>query len=86
MMTLDQRSRAVTMLRALRQDIAADVRRRDGLILSGRSVGTALGEICAQVDALAHVLIDMLDDAKPLVVTQSLPGPDLPSTGGGQGT
>ena len=54
--------RAVTMLRTLRADIEADVERRERLPFTGATVGQALGEICAQVDALAAVLIGILDD------------------------
>jgi hypothetical protein len=53
----------VAMLRTLRQDINDDVKRRDGQPFDGRNVSVALGEMCAQIDALAGVLIRILDDA-----------------------
>lgn len=60
MMTPERSERAVQMLIALKADIEADVARRDGMLLTGRNVAEALGEIAAQVDALANVLIEIL--------------------------
>lgn len=59
-MTPERAEAAVGMLTELRADIRADTHRRDGMELTGRNVGEAFGEICAQVDALANVLIMML--------------------------
>ena len=62
-MNAQQRFNALSMLHTLRADIVDDVARRDGLPLTGQNVAVALGEICAQVDALARVLIAILEDA-----------------------
>lgn len=62
-MTPERAVGAVRMLRALRSDIGADVSRREGMPLTGQTVATALGEMCAQIDALAAVLIAILEDA-----------------------
>jgi hypothetical protein len=60
MMGPERAARAVGMLEELRADIEADVSRRDGQPFDGPHVAVALGEICAQVDALANVLIEIL--------------------------
>lgn len=61
-LTIDssQAERVVHMLTDLRVDIANDVIRREGQPFTGPNVAAALGEICAQVDALASVLLWML--------------------------
>lgn len=61
-MSPERAARRVQMLRILRSDIDADVSRRDGMPLTGQAVATALGEMCAQIDALAAVLIEILGD------------------------
>ena len=61
-MTPERAAGAVQMLRVLRSDIPADVARRDGMPLTGPPLATALGEMCAQIDALAAVLIEILGD------------------------
>lgn len=53
--------RALPMLREMRADIVVDVQRREGLPFTGANVAQALGEVCAQVDALAAVLIALLE-------------------------
>ncbi len=65
-LTIDpsQVERVVQMLTDLRVDIASDVLRREKLLLTGDNVAVALGEICAQVDALAHVLLWMLEESQ----------------------
>jgi hypothetical protein len=60
MMTPQRREQIAAVLEGLRSDIEADVSRRDGLPFNGATVAQALGEICAQVDALAHALIVIL--------------------------
>jgi len=54
-MNAERRERVVKMLRGLRNDIEVDVDRREGLPFTGRNVSEALGEICAQIDAIAAV-------------------------------
>lgn len=61
-MTPERAEAAVNMLKTLRADIRSDVQRRDGLPVNGANVGVALGEMCAQIDALANVLIMLLGD------------------------
>ena len=61
-MNAPQRFAALAMLSTLRADIVDDVARRDGQPFTGENVAVALGEICAQVDALAKVLIAILED------------------------
>lgn len=65
----ERAARAVEMLEELRADIRADVSRREGRIADGPTVAVALGEICAQVDALANVLIEVLKT--PYVIDQT---------------
>lgn len=50
-------------LEVIREDITTDVTRRDGQPLTGANVGQALGEICAQVDALASICQALLAEA-----------------------
>ena len=68
MSTLDQQLQAAAeMLVTLRADIPADVERREGLPFTGQTVAAALGEICAQVDAVAHacqILIEAAQEAR----------------------
>jgi hypothetical protein len=59
----DQREKMLGVLRMVQSDIQADVKRRDGQPFNGRNVSEALGEMCAQIDALANVLVHLLEDA-----------------------
>lgn len=61
-MTPERAEAAVNMLKTLRADIRSDVQRREGMALTGANVAVALAEMCAQIDALANVLIVMLGD------------------------
>jgi hypothetical protein len=59
----DQREKMLGVLRMVQSDIQADVKRRDGQPFNGRNVSEALGEMYAQIDALANVLVHLLEDA-----------------------
>lgn len=61
-MTPGRKASAAQMLRNLRRDITDDVQRREGMAFTGENVAAALGEMCAQIDALAAVLIALLED------------------------
>lgn len=65
-MTPERKSAIESVLEMLREDIVADVKRRDGQPLTGENVGQALGEIAAQVDALAHICQALLADIVPM--------------------
>lgn len=60
-MTPDRTVRAVEMLQTLRQDCLDDAAKRDGQPLTGPNVAVWLGEMGAQIAALADVLIVMLE-------------------------
>jgi hypothetical protein len=61
-MDTERKTNAVKMLRELKQDCFSDTRKRDAQPFTGRNVAEALGEICAQIDALATVLIAILEE------------------------
>ena len=61
-MNPERREAAVAMLNVLRDDIRADVTHRDGQPFTGTTIGVALGEMCAQIDALARTLIAILEE------------------------
>jgi hypothetical protein len=50
-----------SMLKTLQTDIRQDVNQREGMELTGPNVAKALGEMCAQIDALARVLTEILE-------------------------
>ena len=51
-----------SVLQMIREDVVTDTARREGLPLTGRNVAGALGEICAQVGALANICEALLDE------------------------
>lgn len=53
-MNPEQRDRAIQVMQIIQSDVEADTNRREGLPLTGANVAAALGEICAQVGALAR--------------------------------
>lgn len=53
-------ARAVRALALIREDIPADVKELDGAEFTGRTVSTAIGNLAAQVDALAGILQEIL--------------------------
>jgi hypothetical protein len=62
----EQRTNLVRVLNIIRDEIPEDVQRREGLPFTGRTMAEALAEICAEVDALAHILLIMLgEDDQP---------------------
>jgi hypothetical protein len=61
--TADQTDRIQRTLAVIREDIRADVERREGQPFDGRHVAAALGEICAQIDALAGILQVMVGES-----------------------
>ena len=70
-MTPQKIDKAIEMLTELRADITTDVVRRDGQPFTGYEVGTALGEIAAQLDAVAHVVLEMLPELKLLMTKET---------------
>lgn len=48
--------RVLKALGEIRSDVEQDVARREGMPFNGATVGEALGEICAQIDALARCM------------------------------
>jgi hypothetical protein len=61
-MTPERTEKAVAMLKDLRQDCANDAAAREGQLLTGPNVAKWLGEMGAQIAALASVLILILED------------------------
>lgn len=55
-MTPERRAAVVAVMKMIQEDVAADTSRREGLPFTGATVAAALGEICAQVGALAHAI------------------------------
>lgn len=55
----ERRDRAIQVLQMIQTDVEADTRRREGMPFTGRNVGQALGEIAAQVGAIAKA-VEML--------------------------
>ena len=53
--------RIIAICTGIRTDIEDDVRRREGMPLTGENVAVALGEICAQVHALANCMIKIAE-------------------------
>ena len=53
-MTPEKRDAAIRVMQMIQTDVATDTRRREGMELTGHNVATALGEIAAQVDAVAR--------------------------------
>lgn len=53
---------ARAMLRNLRRDIVQDVHELDGQPFEGKVVAEAIGNLAAQVDALANVCLFLLGD------------------------
>lgn len=62
-LTVEHAGRIQRTLSMIRDDIRADVVRREGQPFDGRHVAAALGEICAQVDALAAILQVLVGEA-----------------------
>ena len=60
-MTPERAQAAVAMLKTLAQDCEDDVERREGQPLTGPNVAVWLGEMDAKIQALAKVLIVMLE-------------------------
>ena len=59
-MAPERKAAAVSMLKVLRSDIEADVAALEGQPFTGLVVAEALCKFAAQIDALAHVLIEEL--------------------------
>jgi hypothetical protein len=53
---------ARNMLHVLKDDIDRDIARLEGAPFEARTVAVAIGNLAAQVDALANVLLWMLGD------------------------
>jgi hypothetical protein len=64
-LTAERAARFRSMLTALRADTEADVIRFEGQPFTGRAVGEALGQLGAQIDALAGVCAVLLDEVAP---------------------
>lgn len=62
-MSPDRKAAIESVLEDIREDITADVKRREGQPLTGANVGQALGEICGQVDSLAAICQALLAEA-----------------------
>jgi hypothetical protein len=54
--------KALEALRMIYDDCDADTVRREGMGLTGRNVAEALGEICAQIQALSAILVDVITE------------------------
>jgi hypothetical protein len=52
--------KALDTLSMIYDDCDADTVRREGMGLTGRNVAEALGEICAQIQALSAILVDVI--------------------------
>jgi len=52
-------------LKMIRDDIVADVDRREGMALTGPNMAAALGEICAQIDGVAHCVEVLVRELYP---------------------
>lgn len=76
MMTPERSRSAVAMLTVLREDIAADIRASEGQAFNGPNVAHALGNLAAQVDALAHVLVDLLTEPTAITIRE-MPLPSM---------
>lgn len=50
----ERRDRAIQVMQEIQADVETDSRRRDGQEFNGRNVATALGELAAQVGAIAR--------------------------------
>ena len=61
-MSDELRDRALSTLRTIRADIKQDVAAMERAPFDGRTVGTHMGYLAAQVDALAGILIALLKD------------------------
>lgn len=64
-MNAEKKARILEVLADIREDIRNDVAGREYMPLTGPNVATALGEICAQVDALAHIVTTLVADVVP---------------------
>lgn len=63
-MNPERTAKAVAMLKELRQDCADDATARNGQPLTGPNVAKWLGEMGAQIAALASVLIAILEETE----------------------
>lgn len=64
MMEPERKARAVRMLRTLRQDLEEDVLELEGAKFTAQNVSIALGQMAAQIDALANVLIELMEEGE----------------------
>lgn len=55
-MNTEQRDRAINVMQMIQTDVETDSRRREGMEFTGRNVSVALGEIAAQVGAIARAV------------------------------
>lgn len=61
-MTPEKRSAAVSVMQMIQQDVESDTARREGQAFTGANVAAALGEIAAQVQAVARAVELLLTD------------------------
>jgi len=52
------------VLKAIREDCEADAKKWDGKELTAQGVATMHGETLAMIDALAHVIDDLIGDTR----------------------
>lgn len=60
MIPAEQLLRMREVAQTISADCAADTAKREGMEFTGRNVGQALGELAAQVDALARMVDTLL--------------------------
>ena len=60
-MSPERKQEALAALHMIHADIPIDLKVMDGAEMTGRAVGTQFGNLCAQVDTLTLILIDMLN-------------------------
>lgn len=64
MITPLQRAKAIQSMQMIQTDVAADTSRREGLPLTGPNVAQALGELAAQVGAIARGVEILLSEGE----------------------
>lgn len=62
MIAPERRDQAVRVMQEIQADVASDTRRREGMAFTGQNVGQALGELAAQVGAIARGVELLLRD------------------------
>lgn len=61
-MSPEKRERVAHVMQMIREDLPRDMELIEGAPLNGRVVSEAFGRLAAQVDALAHAVIVILEN------------------------